>query len=205
MKENYDSLLAQMEHAQRGRLREFKFDVDLKILLPQVTALPMLEKLMYERLSLSGGAVNLFSLMAQSYGNLNSALASRTQQIEELRLKKVKDPQELAAVYFGLSDEQGHTDTRFRDTVHAISLYTDDTLFFAMFLTNEMVKHATRLSDRGRKGFPQPVRPDFQMIADLGMLPPIGDHEVKLLNSLQIEPVLPIRPTVQENSIATSR
>lgn len=192
MRASYDELCAELERVRKARSKEFKFDADLKSLLPMTTPLPMLEKLMYERISLSGGAMNLFALMAQSLGNLSGAMASRSQQIEELRLKGLRAPGELATIYFGLPDDHGHTDTRFRDTIHSIALYTDDAILFGVLLTNELVRHATKLFAGGRKGFPHPVRPDFQRLADLGLMPEIGETEAELLKSLQIEPVLPM-------------
>lgn len=103
MKTKYDELSAQLKRVRRERPKVFRFDADLNTLLPLVTTLPMLEKLMYDRISLPGGAMNLFALMAQAHGNLVGAMAARTQQVEELRLKTLKDPASLAATYFGMA------------------------------------------------------------------------------------------------------
>lgn len=191
MKTAYDALLARRTRELTAGAERFAFEADLQAMLPIVTGLPMLEKLIYERISLPGGGMGLYSHLAQALGNLKEAMDFRNDLIEEFRSRKGRTSIEMAELYFGDRDETGHTDTRFRDNVAAISLYTDDSILFGVLLSNELMKHSQGLCKTKTKGFPSPVRLDFQRLAELDLLPPIGELEAELLKSLQIDPALP--------------
>lgn len=196
MKRAYDELVIRRERELAAGAKRFEFEANLQTMLPIVTGLPMLEKLIYEKISLSGGAMGLFSHLSQALGNLEAAMDIHNELIEEFRSKKGHTSAEMAELYFGDSNKDGHTDTRFKDNLLSIYLYVDDTILFGMLLTSELTKHVQGLGKKKIKGFPRPLRFDFQRLADLDLLPAIGETETALLKSLQIEPVLPQKTTL---------
>jgi hypothetical protein len=188
LKAQYDKLAAELEEVRAGvSRRNFEFQADLQTLLPVHTALPMLEKLLYDRISATAGAMGLFTLLAQSHLNLQSALDERNAIILGIRTGPPKTPNELAQAYFGIPNEKGHRDTRYADCVRAIALYTDDCIHFSYYLTKELVQHARKLRAPVRKGFPPATQPNFGELENSGMLPVLGEDEMKVLRSLQIE------------------
>lgn len=187
LKTTYDKLVAELENASKTKSKFFEFQADFHELPVVPTALPMLDKLLYDRLSVAPGAMGLHGLLSQSVGNLSSALANRNAIIIALRAGPTKVGAELAQFYFGLPDGQGHRDSRYRDSLNAVALYVDDGLLFGYYLALELAKRAEELATPERKGFPKPARVDFKAIKDAGLLPPIGDSERNIFNSLQIK------------------
>lgn len=190
MKEAYDGLYAQLKLLAKTKAKPFEYEADFKVLLPLVTSMPILEKILTDRISLPPGVMGLFALLTQSIGNLNNALASRNEQVHAFRVKPDRPPEELAQMYFGLPNKAGMTDTRFPDTLSSIALYTDDTILFGILLENELVKHGRALFGKGRKGFPYPPAPNVKQLEDAGLMPSLGEVEMQMLKSLQIEPSL---------------
>jgi len=191
----YNKLLADIEKARAGRAKQpFEFQADLKTLLPFPTALPMLEKLLYDRISAPAGAMGLFTLLGQSLVNLQSALDRRNAIILGIGARPVRESEELAQTYFGLPDKRGHTDSRYPDGMKAIALYTDDSILFSYALAHELVGHAKRLAASRKKGFPSAVLLDFKAIEDAGLLPVVGESEKKLFSALRIEINIPRTP-----------
>lgn len=166
--------------------KTFSFTADFKTLVLPAVATPVLEKLLYDRVSAPPGAMGLFAFLMQSVSNLSSMLEQRNSLIADI--KGSNDPKEVGPIYFGTRDSRGHVDTRYFDCMEAMQLYTDDTILFSYFLIRELSAHATRLATPKVRGFPPPTRVNFAELKSSGILPDVGQKERQLLRSLGVEP-----------------
>jgi hypothetical protein len=189
MKNAYDELcLARDDAHLTGGV--FHFKADLQSLPPFRTTLPMLEKLVYERISTSPGPLALYALLAQSVGGVNDAIEGRNALVKALRARSPIPDDELADIYFGLFSADGHADESFPQLIEALVVNLDCTILFGCVLTDELAKHAKKLSDK-HKTFPEGARAEFDWLAKAGLIPPISDEDKKTFESLQIVPNLP--------------
>jgi hypothetical protein len=129
----------------------FEFRVDLQTISPIDVPIRVLEKYVFERISLNArplaAAVDLVGAidgLAQSIERRNSLIAEIQQgpRIESLALAKR---------YFGILNDEGIVDQRFADSVDAIFKQTDDCIFFAKLLGEDLLPIGAKL--RRRAGF----------------------------------------------------
>ncbi|MES2724887.1 MAG: hypothetical protein V4656_17180 [Pseudomonadota bacterium] len=205
MKETYDKLSdARDAWAAGPRAMPFHFQADLEALPAFRAAIPMLEKLIYERINSSGAVLALFALIAQSAASVGDAVELRNTIVDELKARSPVPPDELADIYFGLVTAQGHADSRFRSAIEALASHVDGTLFGAYALAKELSKHAQSLAvtkatrfrkPAQRKGFPQAAGAKFGPLEEGGLLPPLDADWEKYFAALKIDPGLPKQGT----------
>lgn len=201
MKETYDKLSdARDAWAAGPRAQPFCFQADLQELPAFRAAIPMLEKLVYERINSSGTVLALFALIAQSAAGVGDAIELRNKIVEELRAKNPIPPEELADIYFGLVTANGHADSRFRSAIEALASHVDGTLFGAYVLAKELAKRAESLAvtkarrfrkPAQRKGFPRAAKAKFGPLEERGLLPPLDADWEKYFAALEIDPGVP--------------
>jgi hypothetical protein len=168
-------------------------ELDFKTLLGPFTPLPMLEKLIYERVSPPPPCVGLFVHLDQSVKNLSQVIEARNNFISEVKSDPSHSTETRSDLYFGFRNNEGIVDERYPDLIAALKLFTDDCILFGSLLAAQLVDHAHVLNPRGeRKGFPKPSVADFGVIEEKGLIPPIGEAERHLLEALGVRSRAPL-------------
>ncbi len=144
MKQTYDILCDDRDEAHIAG-REFHFQADLETLPPFRTAVPMLEKLLYERISASRGLLGLFSVVVQSVGGVRDAIEARNIVVNALKARAPVPADELAEVYFGLVTKDGHADLNFPTSLEALAHNIDCVVLYGCVLAHELANHADTL------------------------------------------------------------
>jgi hypothetical protein len=178
MKQRYDQL--QQEHAEilsspQGPPRQFVFQADFQTLTPLRLPIGELQKMVFEKTSIRGRALVALVDLASTIEGLNEAIESRTALSTEIRDRKNKTDDELAALYFGRRMANGHIDERYRTNLEAIYNQTDDCIFFSKILATDVVKYGNRLRRRHMwrfwLGLPKMQDADWPEAKDSGLLP----------------------------------
>jgi hypothetical protein len=190
MKEKYGQVCAAREAAQLAG-QPFQFQADLETLGPFRTAVPMLEKLLYERISAASGVLGLFTVVVQSVGGVSDAIEGRNALVKALKARSPVPAQELAEIYFGLVTADGHADLNFPQTLEALVHNVDCTILYGIVLAQELAKHASNLSS-AHKDFPPGEKAEFGRLAKAGLIPEVTDDDKEAFKALKVTPNLPI-------------
>lgn len=189
MKQRYDELSAARDAAHIAR-QEFHFQADLETLPPFRTAVPMLEKLLYERISVGRGVLGLFSIVVLSAGGANDAIEARNTAVKTLKSRAPIPAEELAEIYFGLVTSDGHADLNISSSLEGLAHSVDCVVLYGCVLAMELAKHAEGLA-RMNKGFPPAERVDFTALVKAGLVPKIDATDQLAFANLNVVPDLP--------------
>jgi hypothetical protein len=189
MKETYEEQVEARDAAQSSG-HPFHFSADLETLPPVRTALPMLEKLLYERVSAPAGALGLFAVVSQAIGGINDAIESRNAIINSLRSQTPLPASEFAEIYFGLVNEAGHADLRFPQLIQGLAHNVDCAILYGCVLARELSKHAHSIS-RKSKELPAGEKAEFMELARAGLIPELSADDRRAFEALKVVPELP--------------
>jgi hypothetical protein len=159
------------ERNQRGQAAGEVFEVqfDFQILTFPRTPTDILQHLLVEKVSVAGRALSAFARLLSSLDGLSDALRGRNEFIAEI---KAEQPHRntIIARYFGLPTG-GREDLTYPSTVNAISLYTDDTIFFTHKLMEDLTQHGRNLAAAFGKRAPKVQQPDFAKAREQKLIP----------------------------------
>lgn len=189
MKKTYDQLCAARDAAQVAGA-DFKFQADLETLPPFRSAVPILEKLLYERISADRGILGLFSVVTLSAAGVNDAIEARNSVVRALKARAPVPSDELAEIYFGLVTDAGHADLNFPASLEGLAHSLDAVILYGAVLTTELAKRAEALS-RKRREFPKPEKVNFARLVETGLLPTISETDKEAFENLKVVPDLP--------------
>jgi hypothetical protein len=150
---------------------------DLRTLQAAYVPIDRLEQLVMEQLSVSGRPRPLVANLSQSVDTLNGTINNRNDLLSEYKERNL--PLDAAVGFlFGL--RRGNTiDTRFKDTVSALSAQTDNCIQFSRMLCADLVKHGeTKLREFERLfgfGAPRIQRPVWDGPDSKGLFPPSNE------------------------------
>ncbi|MEQ8600945.1 MAG: hypothetical protein RLP98_13565 [Devosia sp.] len=129
---------------------EVLLETDFKMFPPITAPVAHLDTVLTEKVTMGGKGLAAALQISGISEALNKSIEQRNQMISAFEHANLK-PIEMAERYLGLETDKG-ADTRLKDNVHAISLYTDDAIFFTHTSLQELQKHGERLIRRtGRK------------------------------------------------------
>lgn len=167
---------AELTVAREGeRAPSFALKVDFETIDPLVLPVERLQLLAFEKLSLGARPLAAVTTLIHSVHALNRTITERNELITEIRRTGPHAPPVLAALYFGLKDNSGNTDRRYRAAVEAIASQTDDCIFFSRYAGEELVLHGQRnraAFERKFKGRVPKVYPaNFAIPEQRGLMP----------------------------------
>jgi hypothetical protein len=110
------------------------FHADLQTITPVIAPIQILERYIFEKISIRGRALAAAVDLVGAIDGLEKSIKYRNNLIAEIHKESPVDPRLLAERYFGLRNANGATDERFRASVDAIYAQTDDCIFFSDFL-----------------------------------------------------------------------
>lgn len=159
LKENFDKQRTQLDDYKQQRQtgviaqnQAFYFQADLQTLSPQVVPIDTLRGIVFERLSITGRALNLVTAIMQTDQNLEESLTKRNGLIQQYRVLEMT-PEKLAPLYFGFQYEQGHLDLSYPMVIDAIYSANDDGIFFSQLLCKDLYEHGNKLSVEFKKKY----------------------------------------------------
>jgi hypothetical protein len=170
-----------MPKATRGA---FMFDADFQTITPVTTPAEALQRMIFEKTSIRGRALAAVVDLVGVIESLRLAIESRTQLSSEIRNKKDKTDADLAAMYLGLKTSDGHIDERYRTTVEALYLQTDDCIFFSRTLASDLGTYGNSLRRRYLWRYwlwlPKMQDADWSMAEASGLIPPDSQYDTWL-------------------------
>ncbi|MCX4035300.1 hypothetical protein OR604_03550 [Aeromonas caviae] len=151
-----------------------EFTLDILHIPPFEMPIDALKNLSYSTHLISGKALALIHMVEQSLTGLSYSIQTRTEQIE---LFKTQDLSSIIFIqnYFGLIRQDGCIDMLYHDSIVNIRDYTDDVIFFAVELSEELQAHAHNIHKKLLKltkdvGKVNTV--DYSIPRQLGLIPP---------------------------------
>lgn len=127
---------------------EFKFQADWQTLSPLRTPNEALERVLLDKISIRGKGLNASAHLIGAIDSLEKSIAYRNALIVDLQKSGPYDPKALLEIYLGLPDAGGTIDERISSSIYAISTYTDDCIFFAKTLGEDLHEYGTRIRRR---------------------------------------------------------
>jgi gas vesicle protein len=124
----------------------YTFTGDLRTLPELSPPIITLEEIVFSRLSATGRPLSLAASIVSAVQSLNNSILQRNELTKLFKEQSFPQGASLHAMYFGLPYGDGHRNQEFGDTIEAISLYTDDVIFFCILLCEDLRKHGLRTS-----------------------------------------------------------
>lgn len=178
LKETFDSQKAAfLDHLNKMRAGQinkdtaFAFLADFETLPPPQLPVDILQKQVFEKLSLVGRPLNLIITLGQVTHGLIASLEQRNQLIES---HKLADTPISAPLYFGLL--QGNCiNQEYSSLIDAIYNQTDHGIFFSHLLGKDLIEHgeqaAAQFKNTYGKGAPSISKSDFSEAEKAGLMP----------------------------------
>ncbi len=183
LKETFDKqekeFRGRFERKRRGALAPgevFEFQADLQTLTFPRTPTEVLQHLMFERVSVGGRPLSALTRLFVSLDSLADSLRQRNELIAHTKANP-PDQNALIALYFGVPSGTGRTDLTYPACVSAISLYTDDAIFFSKILIEDLAQHGRNVAIAFGKGAPKVYQPEFSNAKQQNLIPPDGQYE----------------------------
>jgi len=124
--------------------------LDFKLLTPMDLAPDMLERQIFEKLSISGRPLRLVYELKQYVHFLNEAISQRNEMISSYR--EIISPGDntpfLLFKYFGFKGERDSVDEEYRDVVEAIGEYTDNLIIFSAMICKDLEEYGANLKEK---------------------------------------------------------
>ena len=149
----------------------FQFEADLKTCETMFVPIEVLQKLIFEKISLDGRPLILNSNLIRAVQSLNNAIQKRNQLIEGYRAKTPMQSKDFATQYFGLPYSGGHIDNNYPSCVEFIYKSTDDCIFFSKLLCEDLVAHGEQLKKKFGEDAPKIYTPNFNKAVEFGLIP----------------------------------
>jgi hypothetical protein len=139
---------AHQRHVAAGGPRVFELHADLQTITPVTVPTEVLQRYVFEKISISGRALAAAVDLVGAIDGLNTAIKYRNDLVMEFQKASPIPPSILAERYLGLRNADGATDERVRANVEAIYNQTDDCIFFSQILANDVLVYGKKLRRR---------------------------------------------------------
>lgn len=153
----------------------FVFTADLRILQMPLLPVQLLERLVFDKLSVIGRPLALTTSLAGVAATLDALTQRRTALIEGFKRIPPDKQGLVAALYFGRSFAQDRVSTEYADTLEALFNQTDDGIFFSQLLCRDLIESGENaLRDYkclSKKSTEHVSTIDFRQASELGLMP----------------------------------
>jgi hypothetical protein len=158
----------------------YNLQADLQTLTPVAVPIQVLERYIFEKISIRGRALAAAVDLVGAIDGLDKTIAYRNDPIAEIRKESPLQPEILAERYFGLRNTAGVTDERFKAIIEAIYNQTNDCIFFSRILADDLLGYGNRLRRKNawkyRLGIPRLKGADWSIAQKEGLLPSDKDY-----------------------------
>jgi hypothetical protein len=143
--------------------------------------LPVLQDIVFGRLSTVGRPFHLVASLGQVLENLNAALAQHNELIEMFKDGKFPPGANISCMYLALPYGDGHVNRQYQGLVEAISSYTDNAIFFSVQLCKDLHEYGDEVAKTFKKSFkhsvPRVAEVDFKQAEADAMMPNSDDYK----------------------------
>ena len=158
----------------------YELAADLQTLPPLTLPTAVLERQLFEKISISGRALAAAVDLLGAFDGLKKTIGDRNELIAELHERSPIPPQELTELYFGITTADGVTDQRLSAAIEGIFRQTDDCIFFSRLLADDLVEYGRRLRRRYAwrywRRIPKVVAADWSIAERQGLMPAAAEY-----------------------------
>ncbi|HFQ9248442.1 hypothetical protein ACM719_17430 [Pseudomonas aeruginosa] len=133
------------------------------------------------KISAAGRAIASVSALADAISNLNGALTGRNELLTKIKDEQLPAGAGVEHFYFGLPYAKGKANLEFGGYVKALTLYTDDVIFYSIKLCDDLREHGLRVAKTHQKKLggkaPGVSNVDWSKADEEGLLPNDEDYE----------------------------
>jgi hypothetical protein len=169
----------------------YEFQAELQTIAPVVVPIQVLERYVFEKISIRGRALAAAVDLVGAIDGLEKSIKYRNDLITEIQKDSPLQGDLLAERYFGLRNANGVTDERFKANVEAIYNQTDDCIFFSRILADDLLDYGNRLRRKNTwkywLGIPELKGVDWSAPQAQGLLPP-NEAYASWLRGFRLEP-----------------
>jgi hypothetical protein len=157
--------------------KEIEFGLDFRTLQRMTLPIDILQKRIFDNLSLVGRSISLVATLERTLDGLNVVIERRNKLIEAYKLKSLEPSEKEHTFndYFGFRQRSGHIDSEYKDLIDGIESQTDDGIFFSQLLCRDLNEHGNELVAKfkklSRSGAPRVNKPDFSKAEEAGLMP----------------------------------
>jgi hypothetical protein len=184
MKRRYEEQRKEFEeHLKRPQQTrgQFVLAANYHVLTPILAPIDELKKAVFEKTSVRGRALVALVELATCIAGWHQAVKTQDDLASEIRNRSGKTPEEVVAKYFGIRDPNGHIDERYRTTIDAICLQTDDAIFFSRVLASDLVRYGNSVRRRHMWRYwlwlPKMQDADWSKVREAGLMPEDASYE----------------------------
>jgi hypothetical protein len=158
----------------------YRFLADFQTLTPPRMPGHLLERQVFEKVGIRGRGLAAALETVNAVEALSKAIDYRNSCIADVYKMSPRPPEaELAKMYFGVRTELGTIDEKFRTSVEALTLATDDCIFFALQAAKDLHQYgvAFRRKNLRRLRLFLPSLPEADMSPAAQFLPKATEYE----------------------------
>ena len=151
--------------------------IDARVVPSLTFPIVTLQRLLFDRISLSGRSLALMTTLSETAAWLTNANAKRNELVEQIR--RLTDANGVAQLYFGAPPAAGVANQAYPDAVRAVGNHTDELIYFSSTLATDLAAHAQQLREAwgeafGRRHLPEITTVDFTAARQNGLMPDDG-------------------------------
>ncbi|MCD5986231.1 hypothetical protein [Pseudomonas sp. CDFA 610] len=154
-----------------------------------------IQDIVLSRLSAGGRTIASVTALADSVENLNGALSKRNELLTSFKNKQLPEGATFEDMYLGLCYQERHTNQEYEGSIKAISLYTDDIIFFSVKLCEDLQYHSATLTKRYKSKLrgapPKNATADFEKARQGGLIPKDEDYVDWLSGFISVQEPVP--------------
>lgn len=153
----------------------YTFRGDFRTLPELSPPIGTLEEIVFSRLSATGRPLSLAASIVSAIQSLNNSILQRNELAKLFKDQNFPQGANLHSMYFGLPYGDGHTNQEFGDTVEAMSLYSDDAIFFCILLCADLREHGLQTAStykvKLKKNPPKVIEAKFETHEQNDLIP----------------------------------
>lgn len=153
----------------------FEFTADLRTLQMPILPIDVLQRLVFEKLSVFGRPLALTTSLAGVSASLAELMQKRAILVEQFKQLPLNADGVVAALYFGHPFAEGRVSTEYADTLEAIFNQTDDGIFFSQLLCKDLMESGEKalaaFKRQTKKTAEHISTVDFELARETGLMP----------------------------------
>jgi hypothetical protein len=177
---NFKAHKAKIENGQIAPNTPIKIKPNLLFLQGILPPIAKIQDIVLSRLSAVGRTIASVTALADAVENLNGALSKRNELLNSFKNNHFPEGATFADMYLGLQYQERHTNEEYGGSIKAISLYTDDVIFFSIKLYDDLQDHSATLTRRYKSRLrgapPRASTADFEKPRQNGLIPKDEDY-----------------------------
>lgn len=149
--ERYELHRAKVKLGVLAKKSPFKLTINLMTIPPIHSPIVNLQETVLGKTSCSGRPLALVSALGDAVTHYNSTVEKMNSLISSYKIKNIPQGASVESLYLGLRNEEGNANYEYRDTVKGLYAYTNDMIFFAMQLFEDLRKYGLNIVDKNKK------------------------------------------------------